>query len=171
MNLDRRQAPVLLKALQAALEPARRKLNNDERKIVEDELIHKVIETFDTDKYPPAETLIAIKHVLHHIWEGRQYAYNSAIDGTILTPRQFELLTNWITPQIGTKVVAVTMITEGGPSTPGNPAATDMLDSGWIHAQAGEKGVIESLNDDRAPTVRFDRTGTATILDWCEIEW
>lgn len=70
----------------------------------------------------------------------------------------------WVT---GDRVKAIKQITESG-KLPGNPNAKS-LDPDWIHAEAGELGtVVHDLAD--LPTIRFDRTRTATIVRDDEIK-
>jgi len=77
---------------------------------------------------------------------------------------KFELL--WAE---GTRVRAVSQITEGG-ETPGDRAA-EFPARGYIHAEPGEVGVIEHVEEaTNAPTVRFERTGTATVVGPQEVE-
>lgn len=47
---------------------------------------------------------------------------------------------------------------------PGNP------DPGCIHAEPGELGTVVHVQIDHWPTVRFDRTGTATCVTDAEVE-
>jgi hypothetical protein len=68
----------------------------------------------------------------------------------------------------GTKVMATQTITESGAKP--NPAAKNLLDPGWIHAQPGDIGVVVHVDRTRMiPTIKFERTGTATIVGPHEI--
>jgi hypothetical protein len=40
----------------------------------------------------------------------------------------------------------------------------------WLHAEPGEFGTVEHTEPDNWPTVRFDRTGTATCVTPLEVE-
>lgn len=64
---------------------------------------------------------------------------------------------NWL---VGTRVVATKQITEGGNA--GDPNAV-FPDAAYIHAEKDEPGTVEHVDGDGEPTIRFDRTGTATI--------
>lgn len=66
----------------------------------------------------------------------------------------------------GTRVKALKNITESG-KTPGCKDAI-FLEEDYIHALKGEMGTVEGV-DDNTPTVRFDKTGTATIVGPDEI--
>lgn len=66
----------------------------------------------------------------------------------------------------GERVKAVVQITESG-ETPGNVNAKP-LDADWIHA--GDSGTVEHWHEGVWPTVRFDRTGTASCVMDKEIE-
>jgi len=88
----------------------------------------------------------------------------------------------------GARVRALKVITEGGGDTP--PDRTRRLDEsgffpGYVHAEAGELGTVvetdypeyvtdpktgETVERDTVPTVAFDRTCTATIVNEDEIE-
>ena len=73
----------------------------------------------------------------------------------------------------GQRVRATCQVTEDGSST-GDPAKLFINDDGtsnpdYVHAEPGDEGVVESI-DNGDPFVRFDRTGTATILGSDEIE-
>ncbi len=66
---------------------------------------------------------------------------------------------------VGTKVKAAKQITESG--IEGDPAA--LFPAGaYIHAEAGDEGTVVYVEDGN-PTVRFDRTGTATLVFNSEI--
>lgn len=65
--------------------------------------------------------------------------------------------------RVGQRVQATRTITEAGGDQVGDEAA--LFDSpGYIHARAGECGEVEYVDSDGAPTVRFDRTRTATVV-------
>jgi hypothetical protein len=66
-------------------------------------------------------------------------------------------------------VVALCRITEDG-ACEGDPEA-EMPHPAYIHAEPGDEGVVEDLNQEEdIPSVRFDRTGTATIVFEPEIK-
>jgi len=70
---------------------------------------------------------------------------------------------------VGTRVVALCQIVEDG-SSPGNPESRP-LEGDFIHAEPGEEGVVEDVDSERGiPSVRFNRTGTATIVSDSEIK-
>jgi hypothetical protein len=56
--------------------------------------------------------------------------------------------------RVNDRVVAVRTLEESGFTTGGV----------HVHAMAGDEGTVEHL-EDGLPTVRFDRTGTATLCD------
>lgn len=62
--------------------------------------------------------------------------------------------------RVGQRVVANRTITEG--STPPSPTAK-FPHGGYVHAVEGDVGYVEGIDDDCA-TVRFERTGTATVV-------
>ena len=77
--------------------------------------------------------------------------------------------------KVGDQVFAVRQIVEGGAPLAGQgdptlkvnregKTAEEVFPKLYIH-EAGEVGTIEYINDDGIPTVRFKRTGTATIVD------
>tara|TARA_R100000152_G_C6646971_1_gene89732 strand:- start:234 stop:473 length:240 start_codon:yes stop_codon:yes gene_type:complete len=71
----------------------------------------------------------------------------------------------------GKKVVARVQITEGG--GPSNDPSAAFPDYDYIHAEKGELGTVENIDDcngEMLPTVRFDRTGTATLVNWDEVK-
>lgn len=70
--------------------------------------------------------------------------------------------------KVGDRVVAEGRITEGGAGHPGKESAK-FPDPHYIHAEEGDIGVVSGVNDDGLPTVRFERTGTATIVGWGEV--
>ena len=81
----------------------------------------------------------------------------------------------------GDRVVATRIVTEGGCTCYFKGTECDCVfdrsaefpDYDYIHAEEGEEGVIENIDDcngDLLPTVRFDRTGTATLVGWDEIK-
>lgn len=87
---------------------------------------------------------------------------------------------------VGQTVRALEQIFEdtGGDCVP--DLAAKRLEPGWIHAQPGELGVVEGVEEDwydyssgepvrlkesnHTPDVRFMRTGTATIVDGSSVE-
>jgi hypothetical protein len=87
--------------------------------------------------------------------------------------------------KVGQKVRALAEITEGGYGVPGDPSIEHppILDRdpelayafkfpppAWIHANPGDLGCVEYIDEDGVPTVRFCRTQTATIVGDEEIE-
>lgn len=68
----------------------------------------------------------------------------------------------------GQFVRATHTITEGGTGYQGRDAAS-FPQPEYIHARAGDIGRVELIDDD-TPTVRFERTGTATVVGDLEIE-
>lgn len=69
--------------------------------------------------------------------------------------------------KVGDKVVAEQTITEAG-GHPGDTSAK-FPSPRYIHATEGDIGVVEHVNEEGLPTVRFERTGTATIVGWGEV--
>jgi hypothetical protein len=69
--------------------------------------------------------------------------------------------------QIGQNVLAVGTITEDGESQGSEDA--EFPDGNYIHAITGDRGEVLHLNEECLPTVRFERTGTATIVGLDEI--
>lgn len=70
----------------------------------------------------------------------------------------------------GMVVKAKTIITEAGGDTVGDHNAVFPNDN-YIHADKDELGVVEFIEEDSGvPTVRWNRTGTATIVVEEEIE-
>lgn len=73
--------------------------------------------------------------------------------------------------EIGMKVIATKVITEGGGDTIPDPAATfESRSPGYVHSPKDGEGTVEYINDDGYPTVRFDFRGTATIVGNDEVE-
>lgn len=68
---------------------------------------------------------------------------------------------------VGQRVVATTQIVEG--IAPGNPKAVFPAYD-YIHAEKHDEGVVEHVDGDGTPTVRFARTGTATIVGHHEVK-
>jgi hypothetical protein len=68
--------------------------------------------------------------------------------------------------EVGLKVRALRQITEDG-TVPGDPTA-EFPRGRYIHAEEGDVGTVEGV-DDNTPTVRFERTGTATIVGEDEV--
>lgn len=69
--------------------------------------------------------------------------------------------------KVGQRVVANNTITESG-LLPGSPKA-EFPAPDYIHALKNDEGMVESINGDGYPTVRFGRTGTSTIVSHTEI--
>lgn len=68
---------------------------------------------------------------------------------------------------VGQRVVATKQIVEG--VAPGNPDAKFPAHD-YIHAEKRDEGVVEHVDGDGTPTVRFARTGTATIVGHHEVK-
>lgn len=67
--------------------------------------------------------------------------------------------------KIGMRVQAIMVVTEGGGKTKPDYKATNLIDNpGFVHALPGDYGTVEYVDDNGVPTVRFDETGTATIV-------
>ena len=82
-----------------------------------------------------------------------------------MTQNEYDNLT------VDTRVVAECYITESGHIHLADEEAV-FPDPDYIHARVGELGTVvhvEYDKDERVPTVRFDRTGTATIVGRDEI--
>lgn len=62
---------------------------------------------------------------------------------------------------VGARVYALWQITESGET---GRLEARFPEGAYIHANAGEAGTVEHVEDDTC-TVRFDRTGTATVVD------
>jgi hypothetical protein len=73
--------------------------------------------------------------------------------------------------RVGDEVIATKVITEGGIGYPPNPYATGLGDPGWVHARHGDAGVVVHVNENGEPTVRFHKTGTATIVCADEVNY
>lgn len=67
--------------------------------------------------------------------------------------------------KVGDRGIAEVTITEGG--VLGDTGAKFPHPS-YIHAMEGDPGVVERVDEDGLPTVRFDRTGTSTLVRWDE---
>lgn len=65
--------------------------------------------------------------------------------------------------EVGARVCAQMDITEGGDSSSPDPAA-EFPQKNYVHAREGDLGTVEHISEDDVPTVRFERTGTATIV-------
>lgn len=70
---------------------------------------------------------------------------------------------------VGNNVIAKIRITEAGGDYLGDKEA-EFPDPQYIHAEPGDIGIIEYIDSDHEPTVRFKRTGTATVVGSHEIE-
>lgn len=68
---------------------------------------------------------------------------------------------------VGQRVVATKQIVEG--IAPGNPDAKFPAHD-YIHAEKRDEGVVEHVDSDGTPTVRFARTRTATIVGHYEVK-
>jgi hypothetical protein len=69
---------------------------------------------------------------------------------------------------VGARVIATCCITEAGGETIGDPNAKYDAPN-YVHAEAGEGGVIEHVDSLGEPTVLFDRKRTSTIVGLQEI--
>lgn len=47
---------------------------------------------------------------------------------------------------------------------------TGIPDDEWVHAEEGDTGTIEYVDEAGYPTVRFDRLGSATVVGHHEIK-
>jgi hypothetical protein len=70
--------------------------------------------------------------------------------------------------RVGQSVKATRQITEAGGVIIGDEAAK-FPDPAYIHANRGDSGIVEHIDGDGEPTVRFDRTRTATVVALAEI--
>jgi hypothetical protein len=73
--------------------------------------------------------------------------------------------------KIGQVVYARGTIVEQGKKDALPDPTAKRLQPGWVYATAGDRGHVQSVNGDGYPTVRFERTDSATILDPEEITW
>lgn len=69
--------------------------------------------------------------------------------------------------EVGQNVLAAKTITEDGDSEGSQEA--EYPAGNYIHAVVGDQGEVLHLNDEGLPTVRFERTDTATIVGLDEI--
>lgn len=69
--------------------------------------------------------------------------------------------------EIGGSVTAITTITESG-ILPGDPEAK-MPAANYIHALPGDTGKVVHVDEEGYPTVKFDKTGTATVVSAGEL--
>jgi len=71
----------------------------------------------------------------------------------------------------GQKVTALEQICENAQTGDGDPNAV-FPDDKYIHAEKGETGTVEGVDPGlgNVPTVRFDRTKTATVVYDYEVE-
>lgn len=79
-----------------------------------------------------------------------------------------------LTPfHVGQRVRATRTVTESGEPVPPGPMPT-FAGPGYaphhVHARPGDLGTVETVDADGHPTVRFDRTGSATIVGDAEVE-
>lgn len=63
--------------------------------------------------------------------------------------------------EVGDTVQAIKTILEEGGDGPPNPSATPCT-PGWVHAENGDLGVVIHTEPGFCPTIRWNRTGTAT---------
>jgi hypothetical protein len=114
--------------------------------------------------------LAAIRQLLHYSWHAINYNYDDLTDTekACLSQDEFNEIVSWIKLEPGDRVKARRLITEDGSET-ADPNAK-RLAPGWVHARAGEYGTVRSLDPDGYPTVEFDRTGSATITDFPELD-
>lgn len=70
--------------------------------------------------------------------------------------------------KVGDRVRALVTVTEDGMGV-GDPSLKSFstaADGAYIHALPGEEGEVVHTQECTWPTVRFDRTGTATCVRW-----
>lgn len=71
--------------------------------------------------------------------------------------------------KVGSRVRALRNIVNEGEE--GNPQQKDIAAPDFLYSHKGGVGTIEHIDDFiSVPTVRFDETGCATIVNWGEIE-
>lgn len=70
--------------------------------------------------------------------------------------------------KVGQRVRATRKVTESG--DPNGHWSARFPDPMYIHACKGDFGTVEHVNDEGTPDVRFDRTGTSTIVGDDEVE-
>lgn len=63
---------------------------------------------------------------------------------------------------VGEPVIAVDVITECG--NEGVDPDAGPCEPGWLHAEPGDRGWVEYVDASGYPTVRFERTRTATVV-------
>lgn len=68
----------------------------------------------------------------------------------------------------GDPCIAMKQITESGGA--GDPDAT-FPQPGYIHAEKGDEGVVDGVDPACGVTVRFHRTGTATLVSMEEVSF
>jgi hypothetical protein len=71
--------------------------------------------------------------------------------------------------KVGQRIRALKTVTEGGWDCPGDIGAK-FPSPNYIHAQKGDLGCIEYVDQDGMPTAKFCRTETSTIVADEEIE-
>lgn len=70
----------------------------------------------------------------------------------------------------GMRVVATRRVTEGGDKHYKGDGSAAFPDPDYIHAERGDHGTVEYVDEDGYPTVFFDRTGTGTVVAHDEVE-
>lgn len=63
----------------------------------------------------------------------------------------------------GDRVRAMIQVLEEGPGGTPNPDAKP-CETGWVHAEPGDLGTVVHVEPGLHPTVRFDKTKTATCV-------
>ena len=77
---------------------------------------------------------------------------------------------NAMSLKVGDRVRARIRVLEEGPNSSYDPNAKSCT-PGWLHAEPGELGTVVHADPPQVwPTVRFDRTGTATCVIDEEVE-
>ena len=70
--------------------------------------------------------------------------------------------------KVGDKVYATKTITEDGVTPP--DATAKFPNRGYVHARVGDVGIVEYIDEDGCPTVRFSPQGTSTVVGDHEVE-
>jgi len=78
--------------------------------------------------------------------------------------------------KVGMPVVALRDVTESGHEdlanheiSPPDTSKGESFDPAYVHGAKGERGVIVGVDYGGEPTVRFERTGTATLVSHAEV--
>lgn len=115
----------------------------------------KLREAFVHGQKAQRELSMELRDALHEPSAARQILPPKEVSGRKMT--EF---------RVGQRVVAKCTITESGNSTP-DPDA-EYPEENYIHARKGDFGEVEHAESDRA-CVRFERTGTACLVDSMEV--